>query len=270
VTEPSLQQQAGTWDAVAPTYAEDARYWSDYIERALQLVPVGPGERVLDVACGPGTLAFLAAARGARVDAVDFSPGMVDQVTRRAASDHATGITAAVMDAQALTFPDATFDAGFCMFAFFFLPDRARAFAELRRVVRGGGRALIATWAPIDRRPFMKVGFEAFAEALPQMPRPAKGDLQAASECVAEMTAAGFIDVASHPVSVSRRVDSPAHYLQILLRSAAPLAVMKQRIPPAAWDAAMERALEAIGRRIPATGAELSAEALLTVGTRPV
>jgi ubiquinone/menaquinone biosynthesis C-methylase UbiE len=61
------------------------------------------------------------------------------------------------------------------MFGFMSFPDRARAFREIYRVLRPGGRALVATWGPIDRLPPMKVGFDSLSEALPQLPRMPKG-----------------------------------------------------------------------------------------------
>src|SRR5262245_17667197 len=174
-----MSQSAPTaWDAVAPTYAEDAWQWGDYVAEALRRVEVAPGARVLDVATGPGTLARTAAASGANVDAVDFSPGMIAELRTRAERDGLDQIRAAVMDAHQLDFPDGSFDAVFCLFAFFFFGDRARVFREFHRVLESGGRALLATWSPIERRPLMKVGFDAVAEALPQFPRPTKGDLQ--------------------------------------------------------------------------------------------
>lgn len=70
---------------MAPTYAADVGQWRDYAEEALRLVDLDPSHRVLDVACGPGTLALLAAKRAAKVDAVDFSPGMIAELEQRAA-----------------------------------------------------------------------------------------------------------------------------------------------------------------------------------------
>jgi SAM-dependent methyltransferase len=193
---------------------------------------------------------------------------MIEELTRRAAREGVKNVEGAVMDAQSLTFPDASFDAAFCLFAFFFFPDRARAFRELYRVLRPSGRVLIATWAPIERRPVMRIAFEAFAEALPELPRPAKGDLQDPDECVREMTAAGFRDVTAHTFTASVRVDSPERYLDLITRSGAPCAIMKKKMGAPAWDASMVRVLDAVRRRIPEGGAELSAEAIFTRGTR--
>jgi len=268
MAEPTLLQQAQTWDAVAPTYAEDIGQWRAYVDEAVRLVPVHANERVLDIATGPGTLAFVAAGAGARVTAVDFSPGMIDALRARAARERVTNIDAAVMDASELAFPDGSFDAVYCMFAFFVFPDRARVFREMHRVLLDGGRALIATWAPIDRRPMMKIGIDAMAEALPDFPRPTKGDLQDPEECIREMTAGGFKNVETRTVTASLRVTSPEHYADVIIRSGAPLAAMKKKIGDAAFAAVRGKFLEAIRTRIPEAGAELSAEAILTYGIK--
>src|SRR5262249_57690307 len=113
-----------------------------------------------------------------------------EAVAKGAASAGVANVETALMDAGALTFADATFDAAYCIFGFMFFPNRARAFGELLRVLKPGARAVIATWAPIDKRPMMKVAFDAMAEALPHLPVPAKGDLQTLGECQSDISAA--------------------------------------------------------------------------------
>ena len=268
VSAPSPQQIPTTWDAVAAPYAQEIAQWTQYAEEALRLLPIASGDRVLDVASGPGTLAFLAAPLAAHVTAVDFSPGMIDELRCCVAREGVANLESAVMDAQTLTLPDASFDAAYCLFAYFFFPDRARAFHEMHRVLRPGGHALVATWSPIERRPLMRVGFEAFEEALPQFPRPGKGDLQSTEDCVREMTAAGFRDVTAHLVTASVHIASAEEYLDRIVRATAPCALLRKKIGEDAFQAAMGRLLEALRRRIPASGADLSAEAILTIGTR--
>jgi ubiquinone/menaquinone biosynthesis C-methylase UbiE len=125
-------QLPATWSAAAVGYAEEVvKHAELYAERALEIVSLRPTDSVLDVAAGPGSLAFLAARRAAQVVAVDFADGMVEQIRVRCAQTGVSNVEAMVMDAQSLDFPDASFDAAFCMFGFMFFPDRAHAFREL-------------------------------------------------------------------------------------------------------------------------------------------
>jgi ubiquinone/menaquinone biosynthesis C-methylase UbiE len=258
-----------TWDTVAPGYADDARRHAEqYAREALRRVPTPAGARVLDLATGPGTLAFLAAETAAHVVAADFSPGMIEAVTARSRATGASNIEGRVMDAHALALPDGSVDVAYCMFGFMFFPDRPKVFAECRRVLRAGGRLLIGTWAPIDRRPLMKLGFDAMAEALPSAPAPQKGDLQSPDECVQEMSAAGFSDVESVPFTASWRVESAEQYLGFMERSGAPFAALRKKLGPEAWADVHRKLLDALRARLPEGGVDLPAEALLTHGTR--
>jgi ubiquinone/menaquinone biosynthesis C-methylase UbiE len=261
-------QQPTTWDAVAPAFAmEYSTPMRPYADEALRRVPVGRSDHVLDLAAGAGLVTFAAAPRVSRVTAVDFSPGMIDELRARAARDGVDNIDAAVMDAHHLELPDAAFDAAFCLFSFMFFSDRARVFAELHRVLRPGGRALIATWAPIDRRPYMQLGFDAVAEAFPDLPRPGKGDLQAPDECVAEMSAAGFRDVTAARFTVAMPVRSVDEYVATLTRGNAALLLHGRRLGADA-GAATARLTDAVRRRLPDGGADLDAESILTWGSR--
>lgn len=260
----SPMQNPSTWDAVAAGYAEELGRHVPYAEEALRLAPPAAAARVLDVGAGPGVLAFMAAPSVARVDAIDFSPGMIEQIRERCARERIANVHAAVMDAQSLAFPGATFDAAYSLFAFMFFPSRPRAFGEMRRVLKPGGRVVVATWAPIDRRPLMKVGFDALAEALPQLPPPQKGDLQTPEDCIAEMSAAGFRDVRVKAFSANLRIASPEHYVAMMARTGAPFAALKKRLGDEAWAAAEQRLLEGVRRRLPSAGADLPAEAMIT------
>ena len=99
---------------------------------------------MLDVAAGPGTLAFIASAAGAHVTAIDFSPDMIDRLRARSVRE-GVQIEARVGDGQALPFDDATFEHAFSMFGLMFFPDRAKGFRELCRVLVPGGRAVVSS-----------------------------------------------------------------------------------------------------------------------------
>jgi ubiquinone/menaquinone biosynthesis C-methylase UbiE len=267
--EPGPLGVPAVWDAIAETYGQDVmHFFARYSEEALRIVAPDRSAHILDIGSGPGTLTFVAAPRVARVSAVDFSSGMVDEVRRRAEREGIANVDAQVMDAQSLTFGESTFHAAFSMFAFMFFPDRARAFREMRRVLRPEGKALVGTWAPIERRPFMQVGFESLAEALPELPPMPKGDLQQPDSCIKEMTNGGFRGVTTHTFTASVRVESAERYLQLMERSGAPFAALRKKLGGEAWSRAYERLLDAVRRRLPEGGTDLSAEAIFSVGVR--
>ena len=152
------------------------------------------GRDVLDVGCGTGRVAALAAERGARVTAVDVSPAMV-AVARRAPELASARVE--VMDAQYLALPDAAFDAAVASFSLMFCPEPDRAAAEVRRVLRPGGRLAGAVWCPAEECEHTAVSTVALAAAggahPPGVPT---GQSLAEPGLVAELLAgAGFRDV---------------------------------------------------------------------------
>lgn len=113
---------------------------------------VRAGERALDVASGPGTLAFALADRvgpAGEVLGIDAAREMVDYA--RARTGHRTNCRSEQGVAQSLDLPDSAFDVVTCTFAMHHIPedDRARALAQMWRVLRPGGRILLADMAPV-------------------------------------------------------------------------------------------------------------------------
>lgn len=108
---------------------------------------IQPGDRVLDVACGTGNAALLAARDGASTWGVDLAPRLIE-VARERARAALLPVNFDVGDAQALPCGDASFDVVLSVFGVIFAPDPRRAFAEIVRVLRPGGRALITAWTP--------------------------------------------------------------------------------------------------------------------------
>ena len=111
---------------------------------------VGPaeGKRWLDIACGTGDLAELAAAGGADVVGIDFAAPLVETATRRCA-ERGLDIAYSVGDAENLEgVDDASFDVVSSTFGAMFAPDHDRVAGELARVTRPGGRLGLTTWMP--------------------------------------------------------------------------------------------------------------------------
>jgi ubiquinone/menaquinone biosynthesis C-methylase UbiE len=108
-----------------------------------------PGKRILDLACGPGTLSYRLArdvSPDGEVVGIDLAPGMIELARTDAPADLLLRFE--LMDMEDLRFPDAHFDAAVCGHGLQFVPDLLRALTEARRVVKPGAR--FAASVPID------------------------------------------------------------------------------------------------------------------------
>jgi ubiquinone/menaquinone biosynthesis C-methylase UbiE len=116
-------------------------------EQLVRRVGIGRNEDVLDVACGTGNAAIRAAQAGGRVVGVDLTPELFE-AGRREADAEGVSIEWVEGDAEALPFPDASFDVILSTFGVMFAPRHRVAAAELARVLRPGGRLGLCTWTP--------------------------------------------------------------------------------------------------------------------------
>ncbi len=223
------------WDLVAVDYtAELLPTFQSFSEAALDLVGLQRGARVLDVAAGPGTMALLAAGRGAAVTALDFSETMLAQLRTRATAQ-SLAIEIRQGDGQALPFPDASFDRAFSMFGLMFFPDRAAGFRELHRVLRPGGRAAVSSWTPFTGA-FAAV-LESIRGHMPGLPfGKNKAPLGDADEFAEELRAAGFTEIAVHPVTRSFPSGPVAEFWASMQRTTAPIVLLRRKLGEAAWE----------------------------------
>jgi SAM-dependent methyltransferase len=168
----------------------------------LDEVGLSPGQAVLDVACGPGTMARLAAQRlgaSGQVTACDLSPGMLELAAAKKPLDGAAPITYQQCPADDLPLPDEAFDVVLCQQGLQFFPDKTGALAEMRRALKPGGRAGVAVWCGIEECPF----WDALASAVGQVLgketeigfRSGPWGLPEADELQRLVDAAGFTDV---------------------------------------------------------------------------
>ena len=112
-------------------------------KRLLDRAGIGPGMRVLDLATGTGDLALASAKRGASVVGLDPSTKMLEVAARKSQRAGLTGIEFIAGDAEQLPHVDASFDRVTIAFGIRNVPDRPRALAEMKRVLKPGGLALI-------------------------------------------------------------------------------------------------------------------------------
>lgn len=116
-------------------------------ESLCEAIDLRAGARVLDVAAGNGNASLAAARRGCDVVAVDYVPALLDRARARAGAE-CLAIEFKEADAEALPFPDNSFDVVLSTFGVMFTPDQEQAARELMRVCKPGGKIGLANWTP--------------------------------------------------------------------------------------------------------------------------
>jgi SAM-dependent methyltransferase len=143
----------------------------------VELLGAGPGDRVLELAAGPGETGFLALPAivpGGELISTDAAPEMVEVARRRAAELGLTGVRFAVEDAANLSLGDDAVDALLCRFGLMLVPEMERTAAEIARVLRPGARAVLAVWASPQLNPWMTAAGRAAVElGVTEPPAPA-------------------------------------------------------------------------------------------------
>lgn len=182
------------WERAASVYSASFGVATRlFCEPLLDAAGVGAGTQVLDLACGPGVVAGMAAARGAVVCGLDFSAAMLAEARATHRSVQFVG-----GDAEAVPLPDASFDAVVSNFGLHHVPRPALALAEARRVLRPGGRVAFTFWAGHAENIAWKLVFNAVRRcgdpAASDAPAPG-GGFGTTQDCLDALAAAGFAEV---------------------------------------------------------------------------
>jgi demethylmenaquinone methyltransferase / 2-methoxy-6-polyprenyl-1,4-benzoquinol methylase len=157
----------GMFDRIAPVYDAMNRVMTAGLDRTWRRLTVEavvqPGDRVLDACCGTGDLALAAEREGGIVTGLDFSPKMLERARRKSET-----ITWVEGNLLALPFEDASYDAATVGFGVRNVADLEAALAELRRVLRPGGRlAILEITQPRGLlRPFFSLWFDRIVPLL--------------------------------------------------------------------------------------------------------
>ena len=157
-------KQKATWES--GDFGQVARIIMPCAEEFMSALPLRSDMRVLDVACGSGNLAVIAARQGCTTNGVDIASNLIAQARERAASEKLS-IDFIEGDAEALPYAEQSFDAAVSMFGAMFAPRPDVVASELYHVTKPGGFAAMANWTPEG---FIGKMFEVFKRHLPPPP----------------------------------------------------------------------------------------------------
>jgi SAM-dependent methyltransferase len=267
------------WASVAPSWAEHAAYvdarGAEVTERMLELTAPRPGERVLELACGPGSVGLAAAERvapGGEVILSDVAAEMTSIAAHRADALGLTNVSTRQLDLERIEQPDGSYDVVLCREGLMLVPDPARAAREIRRVLRPDGRVAVAVWGPREHNPWLGVVFDAISAQtgtpVPPPGIPGPFSLDDPDKLAGVLSDAGLSDVAVTELSTPLRAGSFEEWWTRTTDLAGPLTRRLASLPENAAQALRARVREAISAYETPTGLEFPGLTLLAAARR--
>lgn len=262
---------AQIFDRAASVY-DQSGIFAYFGERLATLAQVAHGARVLDVATGRGAVLFPAAIRigtQGHVCGIDLSAMMVQETGFEIKRRRLQNAKVVKMDAEALDFPDAGFDAVLCGFALSFFPRLERGLAEFRRVLKPGGKIAVTTWGERDQRwTWYHDLLKTYLPSQTAEPRSTPFIFDKPNALRATLTNAGFVDVQVQVEEKEFVYANPAAWWSSLWSCACrqPL----EKMPPDALKKFQADVFEKIQMNQQADGIYQCFQAVFTFATKPL
>lgn len=207
-----------------------------------------PGQRVLDLAAGPGDTGFLAAELvkpGGTLISSDASRAMLGVATGRARDLGVTNVEFKQLLLEWIDLPTASVDAVLSRWGLMFALDPAAALQECRRITRPGGRLAVAVWDVPERNPWATVINRALVElghVEPADPEaPGMFALADAERLGNLLDGAGFLEVVVETVDLSRAAPNVQAFVEESLDLNSQLADVRKRLAPGQWADVVDR-----------------------------
>ena len=211
------RKQREMWASFTPT----AMFTTPVAGQVVKFAGIKAGESVLDVGTGTGVVAITAARLGAKVCGLDLTPELLEQARDNAHIARLENIEWTEGDAEHLPYPDASFDVVVSQFGHMFAPRPEVVVAQMRRVLKPGGRVALATWPPehFTGRMFAFVGRHSPPPPPGAAPPPQWGN----PALITERLAPHFGTPHFHRGAMSFPALSLAHYRLFMERSVGPM-----------------------------------------------
>ncbi len=244
----------------------------------LDAAQLSPGMRVLDLASGTGDPALaVATAVGpdGLVTATDLSPGMLATAEANAHAAGLTNLTFQVADAEDLPFSDAQFDVVLSRIGSMYFVDIQRALAEVRRVLKPGGRVAFSAWGPLEQSPYAATMLTPFLTRVdvspppPGTPQPMR--FAQPGSLATELESAGFAGVSEEARIIMSRWPGPAAELwQHFYDIAVPFRPVFDGLPPAERAAAVAEVIAGFSQCDDGTQVTIPTAIVIAAASRPV
>jgi ubiquinone/menaquinone biosynthesis C-methylase UbiE len=256
VTSPSPEQvienQRQDWNRVAGGWEKWDRFFDEQMaflnHRLVADARLRTGLRVLDLGSGTGYPALLAAqtvgAKGSVVG-IDLAERMLEAARRKATSLGLSNIRLQTGDATTLPFDTASFDAVTSRFCLMFLPEIAKAVAEIARILKPDTWLSAAVWSAPDKNLYLKIPLDVMKQSIdlppPDPAAPGIFRLAKPGELVNMLRQAGFADIAEEEFLADVRFPAAEDYFSSLMDIAAPIQNLWMNLSPTQQTEARQR-----------------------------
>lgn len=263
------------WEAVAPQWASNAAFveqrGADLSASMLDAVAVSNGERVLELACGTGALGLAVAKRYPESEVVlsDVAPGMTAAAAAETQERGLENVTVSELDLEGIDQPDDSFEVVLCREGIMLVPEPGRAAAEIRRVLRPGGRTAVSVWASPEQNPWLTALLRAVGAQLggtfppPGLPGPLS--LGSPEKLRGALEAGGLDAIEVWQVEVPWRGASFDEWWERTTALAGPVAKLLAVQPPEVVEAIQSAAREFLGEYEGAGGIEIPGATLVAL-----
>ena len=216
-------EQRARWEQVAEGWGKRADHIRDVSlplsQRMVESLGLSPGQRVLELAAGPGDTGFLAAQKIAPGTLVtsDGSEAMLEVARARARELAIDNVEFKTLELEWIDLPTASVDAVICRWGIMLCVDPATAASEIRRVLKPGGRLSVAVWDRADLNPWATLDWQAVTELghmdPPDESGPGMFALAPAPRLRELLENAGFLDVLVDGLELDRPYANVEEYL---------------------------------------------------------
>lgn len=240
------------WDRGAAGWSRRADAIQEFGMRVsvwmVEQLDLQPGQRVLDLACGPGDTGFLAAELvrpGGVLIASDASEAMLGVARGRARDLGVSNVEFRRLELEWIDLPTASVDAELCRWGLMLTSDPATALQETRRVLRPGGKIALAVWDAPDRNPWATIPTRALVELghtePPDRDAPGMFALADPERLRERIEDAGFVEVVIDSVELRRDAASVDGFIQETLDLSRPFADVRDQLSTEQWSEVSRR-----------------------------
>jgi SAM-dependent methyltransferase len=267
------------WSAVAGSWREHADYVdarvTEVTRELLERSAPQRGERVLELACGPGGVGMAAAGLvGPEGEVVlsDVADEMTEIAAARAGDRGLANVTTRRLDLEQIAEPAGSYDVVLCREGLMFAADPGRAAREIARVLRPGGRVAVAVWGPRERNPWLGLVLDAVSEQLgqpvPPVGLPGPFSLQDRHDLARVLDDAGLVDVVVDEVEAPMFAGSFDEWWTRTAALAGPLARRLEALPAPAMVELRRRLEKAVAPYVSPEGLAFPGVTLVGSGRR--